>query len=43
MKIRGEENPADLMTKILGLSDIVERLERMNIRWEKPIVYAAVE
>ena len=36
-KILGEENPADLMTKILGLQDIVERLAKMNIRLEKSV------
>ena len=30
-KIRGEQNPADLMTKILGLQDIRTRLNMMNI------------
>ena len=31
-KILGTENPADLMTKLLSLKDIVSRLQRMNIR-----------
>ena len=31
-KVLGTENPADLMTKLLGLKDIVSRLKRMNIR-----------
>ena len=30
-KIRGDENPSDLMTKILGIRDIVERLRGMSI------------
>ena len=33
-KIKGVENPADLMTKILGFGDVVERLKGMNIRVE---------
>ena len=31
-KVLGIENPADLMTKILGIKDIRDRLGRMNIR-----------
>ena len=31
-KIRGEENPANVMTKILGIADIESRLARMNMR-----------
>ena len=31
-KVLGTENPADLMTKILGIKDIRDRLGRMNIR-----------
>ena len=31
-KIPGEENPADLMTKILNTSDILIRLSGMNLR-----------
>ena len=31
-KVAGEENPADLMTKILGMADITSRLAHMNIR-----------
>ena len=31
-KVWGEENPADLMTKILGMKEIRERLEGMNMR-----------
>ena len=30
-KVAGEENPADLMTKILGMADITSRLAHMNI------------
>ena len=30
-KVRGEENPADLMTKILSNKEIKDRLERMSI------------
>ena len=30
-KVAGTENPADLMTKILGISDIDERLKSMNL------------
>ena len=33
IKIPGEENPADLMTKILSVKDIVDRLRYMNIRF----------
>ena len=35
-KIPGTENPADLMTKILGISDINERLKAMNLsaKWK---------
>ena len=31
-KVPGDENPADLMTKILGIKEIQIRLQRMNIR-----------
>ena len=31
-KVLGTENPADLMTKILGKKEIVERLEGMGLR-----------
>ena len=34
VKIIGLENPADLMTKVLGVRDIRDRLGRMNIRLE---------
>ena len=30
--VAGEEDPADLMTKILGMADITSRLAHMNIR-----------
>ena len=33
-KIDGDKNPADLMTKILTIAEIVERLRRMNLRLE---------
>jgi hypothetical protein len=33
-KIRGDENPADLMTKMLKVSEIRDRLSWMTIRWE---------
>ena len=33
-KIKGEENPADLMTKILPCKEIVERLKGMSIQME---------
>ena len=32
-KVAGEGNPDDLMTKILGIDDIIKRLANMNIRW----------
>ena len=31
-KIKGDGNPADLITKILGIQDVKERLSGMNIR-----------
>ena len=33
-KVKGVENPADLITKILGLRDIVARLSWINLRAE---------
>ena len=33
-KIKGEENPSDLMTKILNVKDIMERLRGMSIEME---------
>ena len=33
-KIPGDQNPADLMTKVLGIKVIQSRLERMNIRMD---------
>ena len=35
----GTENPADLMTKVLGIKDIDERLKMMNLiaTWIRPI------
>ena len=35
-KILGTENPADLMTKILSLGDIEDRLKGMNLYMRKP-------
>ena len=32
VKIPGESNPADLMTKYLGVDTVTERLKAMNIR-----------
>ena len=31
-KIDGDKNPADLMTKVLTVGEIKERLERMGLR-----------
>ena len=31
-KVLGTENPADLMTKVLGLKEIGERIEGMGLR-----------
>ena len=33
-KFLGTENPADLMTKVLSLSEVVDRLGWMNLRAE---------
>ena len=33
-KVPGTENPADLMTKLLGVQDIKTRLENMNLKVE---------
>ena len=33
-KIDGDKNPADLMTKVLTVGEIKERLERMGLRFE---------
>ena len=33
-KVAGTENPADLMTKFLGKSEVVERLRRMGLAWK---------
>ena len=33
-KVLGTENPADLMTKLLGVQDIKSRLENMNLKVE---------
>ena len=40
-KIPGKENPADLMTKILGMKDIESRLAGMNIKVEKKERYVS--
>ena len=32
MKVRGTENPADLMKKYLSITDIKERLAYLNLR-----------
>jgi hypothetical protein len=34
-KLAGIENPADLMTKMLGVGEIGDRLKRMNLRLEE--------
>ena len=34
-KIPGTQNPADLMTKVLSIADIDERLRGMNIRADR--------
>ena len=36
-KVPGDKNPADLMTKVLGVREISDRLSRMNIRLERPV------
>ena len=36
-KVPGTENPADLMTKVLSISDIVDRLKGMNIEYIKRV------
>lgn len=33
-KVRGDQNPADLMTKVLSLREVVDRLGWMNLRAE---------
>ena len=33
-KVAGLENPADLMTKFLARTEVVDRLHRMGIVWE---------
>ena len=33
-KVRGDENPADLMTKVLSVKEVVARLSWMNLRAE---------
>ena len=42
LKVKGTENPADLMTKVLTEKDIQERLYRLNIGLKKlnePVVF----
>ena len=34
-KILGTDNPADLMTKILSVGDIIDRLEGLNLKMTK--------
>ena len=38
-KVKGEENPADLMTKFLGKVEVEERLRRMRVevKWQTPM------
>ena len=33
-KVKGDQNPADLMTKVLSLREVVDRLSWMNLRAE---------
>ena len=33
-KVKGDENPADLMTKILSVREVVDRLGWMNLKAE---------
>ena len=33
-KVAGVENPADLMTKFLSKSEVVEKLKMMSIQWK---------
>ena len=33
-KVAGTENPADLMTKFLGKSEVVDKLRRMGLAWK---------
>ena len=33
-KVRGDQNPADLMTKVLSLKEVVDRLSWMNLKVE---------
>ena len=33
-KVKGDQNPADLMTKVLSLKEVVDRLGWMNLRAE---------
>ena len=34
-KVQGNENPADLMTKFLKTSEVVDRLWKMDIHWKE--------
>ena len=33
-KVRGDQNPADLMTKVLSLGEVMDRLSWINLRME---------
>ena len=33
-KVKGDQNPADLMSKVLSLGEVVDRLGWMNLRAE---------
>ena len=34
-KVWGHDNPADLLTKVLGVGAVVHRLNLMNLKFEK--------
>ena len=36
LKVAGSENPADLLTKTLGIKDVLSRVNRMNIALDVP-------
>ena len=42
-KVRGEENPADLMTKYLVMDVIQQHLSRMSVEWRGSACVSAVE
>ena len=42
-KVRGEENPADLMTKYFGMDAIQQHLSRMSVEWRGGACVSAVE